>query len=232
MNEWNDLFTGGALGVTTLRQHRDRLCMRFDSEEAAGVAADMLKERIYPYKNLRVFRHFLEVEVRAIPFTKGLAVAELTRHLGITRQQVLAIGNGHNDISMLDGTVAALTGCPANSEAEVMETVHLSGGHIAEGRSLRGVMEILEAVTTGKVNCELPEWWADSIETMRQQSHHSKKSKLRRKKMIGLWLAGGVAYTVMLVFANFGLIPLVSGLIMKPYWLLVSLVERVMLLFN
>ncbi|MBN1557069.1 MAG: HAD hydrolase family protein, partial [Lentisphaerae bacterium] len=120
---WHARLTGGAIGVKTVMASRSRLCLRFDSEESARVAADMLERETQQHANLMVFRYHLEVDVRSVPFTKGMAVAELARYLGIEREAILAIGNGHNDNTMLDGTVAAHTGCPANSEVEVIEAV-------------------------------------------------------------------------------------------------------------
>lgn len=60
---------------------------------------------------------------------------------------------------MLDGTAAAMTGCPANAEADVMEIVQKSGGHVATERGLAGVIEIMDAIQNGTVNSKLPDWW-------------------------------------------------------------------------
>ena len=62
---------------------------------------------------------------------KGSALGELMRLLGIPREQVLAIGDHHNDIPMLDGSSAGLVACPSNAVAEVKDVVLASGGYVS-----------------------------------------------------------------------------------------------------
>ena len=62
---------------------------------------------------------------------KGSSLAELARLLGIPRAEVLAIGDHHNDIPMLDGTAAAMVACPANAVDEVKRVVRAGGGYVS-----------------------------------------------------------------------------------------------------
>jgi hydroxymethylpyrimidine pyrophosphatase-like HAD family hydrolase len=228
IREWHQMIRGGAHGVRTVRLRRNRLHLRFDSEESAKVAASLLRDKVKPYRHLHVFEYMREVDVRPVPFTKGLALQELARHLDIGRENILAIGNGHNDISMLDGTVAAFTGCPVNSDAEVMEVVHEARGHIATCRALTGVMEILGAYEGGEVCSDLPENWRPP-----DKQPHPRPEERRRHGQGGkrewrkAWWGLGILYAVAMVFASFGLLPF-SGVIMKPYNWLMSLVTRLM----
>jgi len=224
--EWHETITSASHGVTTVRKKKNRLCLRFDSEESANVAADLLREKAKPFRHLRVFKYLKEVDVRSVPFTKGLAVSELAHHLKISPAEVLAIGNGHNDISMMDHTVAVSTGCPSNSEDEVIDAVHNIGGHIAQQRSLGGVIEIIDAYRNGTVCSDFPKEWTHPS----QGSNPSRQLPRERKKHVNkerLWLFIAVVYIVLAVFANFGLIPFVSGIIMKPCKLLMALVEKI-----
>jgi len=205
--------------------------LRFDSTQSASVAADLLRERVRDYKHLRVFEYAREVDVRPVPHTKGLAVSELARRLGIGIENILAIGNGHNDISMLESDVARFTGCPANSEAEVIEVVHKSGGHIASKRSLSGVMEILDAYMTDSVRSDLPDKWKDSLQRHNPESMESLRDDGKSGNIAGFWLSIAVVYAVLVVFASFGLLPF-SGIVMKPFIWLVSLILMVMGLFR
>lgn len=231
IDEWHEMVTGAALGVSTIRRKKDRLSLRFDSEESAAVATEMLTEKVKPYRNLQVFRYTREVDVRAVPFTKGLAISELARHLGIPSSDILTIGNGHNDISMLNTQVAGMTGCPSNSEEEVIAAVHKAGGHIASRRSLAGVLEILDAYRDGTVRSELPAGWKHPAREVIPPSRHSDRRRKRRHHALRFSLLAAIVYVVLLVFANFGLIPLVSGLIKKPYDLLLALLQKLLLLF-
>ena len=231
MNEWQELMTGGALGVSMVHRKRNRLCLRFDSDESANVAADLLRDKVKRYKHLKVFRYRREVDVREVPYTKGLAVTELAAHINIGRDNILAIGNGSNDISMLEGDVAAHTGCPVNSEPEVMEVVHKSGGHIASGRALSGVMEILEATLSGNVRNDLPEGWRPPEEMPNPLSkgsptHNRGPVNVRRSKAMP-WIIPGVIYAVLVAFASAGLVPY-SNVITKPFFWFRKIMEKVL----
>ena len=218
IDDWYETISSVSVGVTTIRRRKNRLSLRFDSEESADVATRMLDEKAGSYPHLKVFRYSKEVDVRSVPFTKGLAVSELARRIGVRKEDVLTVGNGHNDISMLDGEVAGMVGCPSNSEPEVIETVHKAGGHIAGGRALGGTLEVLRAYRSGEVNSDLPaDWQPPSMRHNPQPKRSSSHGKRRKRKFVGVAGMLGLAYTVLLVFASVNLIPFLSPLIMAPY---------------
>src|SRR5260370_13592197 len=64
-------------------------------------------------------------------YHKGAALAELARLLKVPRENIFASGDHHNDISMLDGKVAAMPSCPANAIQEVQDAVRNAGGYIS-----------------------------------------------------------------------------------------------------
>ena len=69
---------------------------------------------------------------------KGAALTELARVLEVSRENIFASGDHHNDISMLDGRVAAMLSCPANAIQEVQDAVRKADGYspcLCHGRS-------------------------------------------------------------------------------------------------
>lgn len=138
----------------------EQLTFQFDDDSAANYSAGILREGIRGHRYLQMFEVPGEIEVRAIPFTKGLAVGELARHLGVSNGQILVVGDGLNDISMIGMTPPCLTACPGNAVAEVIEAVHKTGGHIAAGHSLGGVLEALTAYESGRISSALPAGWS------------------------------------------------------------------------
>ena len=76
-------------------------------------------------------------------YHKGAALAELSRLLKIDRENIFAAGDHHNDISMLDGTHAAMPACPANAIPQVKEAVSAAGGYVAKKEHGAGVYEAL-----------------------------------------------------------------------------------------
>jgi HAD superfamily hydrolase (TIGR01484 family) len=77
-------------------------------------------------------------------YHKGAVLAELARLIDVPRKNIFAAGDHHNDISMLNGEVAAMPACPANAIDEVKEAVRSAGGYIAERQHGAGVHEALE----------------------------------------------------------------------------------------
>lgn len=76
-------------------------------------------------------RNMVWMRFRHREIHKGSALAELARLLGIARDEVLAIGDHHNDIPMLDGSAAGMVACPANAVGEVKDVVLAAGGYVS-----------------------------------------------------------------------------------------------------
>ena len=205
------------------RSGRERLSFHFEDEGAARYAADILRAEARPYRYFQIFQAPGELDVRVIPFTKGLAVRELARHLHIVNRQILVVGDGHNDISMMEMTPPCYTACPANAASEVVEAVHRTHGHIASERSLGGVMEVLEAYESGQINDALPDGWVGA-----------ERSASRPKVSRGISGLGTVVvlllvvYTTILVLCSFCNIP-GRKVMMKPY---MKLVEAISVVIN
>jgi len=219
-------------GVTVLYHRRNRLCLRFRTEDEAVAVADYLRKEAKEFKYLRVFLYKEEVDVRMVPFTKGLALEELEVRLGVGKSEVMAVGNGHNDISMLDGAVAGLTGCPANAETDVMATINRTGGHISAEKVLAGVIDIIDAYLENRVNSTLPEWWVanhrqkNPRSSNRYMNHPPKKKHDRKKLLKKVVLALISAYIMLLVFARFGVVPH-SDILQKPFVIVMELIFKI-----
>lgn len=198
---------------------RQRLCFRFDDEAAARYGAEIIRAKARPFKYLQVFETPDEIEVRVIPFTKGLAVSELARHLELSTSQILVVGDGHNDISMLEMQPPCFTACPANAVSEVVEAVHRTGGHIASERSLAGVIEALSAYEAGVLNDQLPDGWIGNDRTPTSHRPHGSRGGLGTVILLLV-----VLYTTLLAIAHFFNYP-GAQLVMKPYLKVVELMQ-------
>lgn len=76
-------------------------------------------------------------------YHKGSTLGELCRLEGIRADNVFAAGDHFNDLSMLDGSHAAMPACPSNAIPEVKELVLRSGGYVAGQPCAEGVAEAL-----------------------------------------------------------------------------------------
>lgn len=76
-------------------------------------------------------------------YHKGAVLAELARLVNVPREEIFAAGDHHNDVSMLDGNVAAMPSCPANAIPEVKDAVRAADGYVAQKEHGAGVHEAL-----------------------------------------------------------------------------------------
>lgn len=77
-------------------------------------------------------------------FSKAAVLLETAAKLGIDRENIVAVGDGLNDISMLNGLVTPKVGCPANASREVIAAVKKAGGIVSAKKSAAGTQEIIE----------------------------------------------------------------------------------------
>jgi hydroxymethylpyrimidine pyrophosphatase-like HAD family hydrolase len=116
--------------ITRTPADMDRLCV-FLAE---------LRDRL-PVFNFQ--RNTIYVRFCHHDYSKGSALAELNRHLGLAAEQVFAAGDHHNDLPMLDRRFAGYVACPSNSCEEVKLAVRTAGGYLAQAPASAGVMEAL-----------------------------------------------------------------------------------------
>jgi HAD superfamily hydrolase (TIGR01484 family) len=103
------------------------------------------KQPKFNYQRNMVYLRFCHSD-----YHKGAALAELARLIGIPRENIFAAGDHHNDISMLDGNVAAMPSCPANAIPEVKNAVHAADGYVAQREHGAGVHEALRFFLNAK----------------------------------------------------------------------------------
>lgn len=76
-------------------------------------------------------------------YSKGTALSELARLLGLDSSMCFAAGDNFNDLSMLDPRHARMIACPGNALDPVKQIVHSRGGFIASRVASEGMMEAL-----------------------------------------------------------------------------------------
>ncbi len=231
LREWKRDMIKMFQGCTPLYERRNRLCLRFRNREDADAAAAVLRKKAQVFRHLRVYQYLTEVDIRSMSYTKGMAVEALAGRLGVGPSEILCIGDGLSDVSMLDGSVAQHCGCPANAELDVMDVVHQTGGHIATAKGLAGTIEILHAYLTGEVCGDLPPWWQSSRSPKNPRSvgrrHHQRQHPGHAPQRTAIRLGLLAGYAVLVVFASFELVPF-SDWIMLPFTVVAKFVSRLM----
>jgi len=105
---------------------------------------DYLTEYCRSIPNLTLVRNDVYARLSHVGYSKGTALQELTRMLGLTSEQVFAAGDHLNDLPMLQREVARWLMCPANAEPEVRDQVTAQGGEVSELRHGYAVAAALE----------------------------------------------------------------------------------------
>jgi HAD superfamily hydrolase (TIGR01484 family) len=93
---------------------------------------------------LTVVRNDVYARFSHARYNKGTALAEVTRLLGLSREEVFAAGDHWNDLPMLSRDYARFLAAPANAVAEVKEAVRVQGGWVSEKAHGYGVADALE----------------------------------------------------------------------------------------
>lgn len=65
---------------------------------------DIIKEILAPYKELSAAYSSIYVEIFANGASKGIALAELAKRLGIKKEEIACIGDGENDLPMFEAS--------------------------------------------------------------------------------------------------------------------------------
>ncbi len=77
-------------------------------------------------------------------FSKAALLEHYCEWRGIETQKIIAVGDGFNDISMLDAGMTPNMGCPADAGTEVIEVVRAGGGYVAGRSGPEGTIEVLQ----------------------------------------------------------------------------------------
>jgi hydroxymethylpyrimidine pyrophosphatase-like HAD family hydrolase len=77
-------------------------------------------------------------------FHKGSSLAEIARFYQLPAAACFAMGDGHNDLEMLDPACAGMTACPANAVPEVRQHITSTGGLVTRAVHGAGVVEALD----------------------------------------------------------------------------------------
>lgn len=112
------------------------------AEENADLRACM-EDYIRPWPNAKLSGNHEWSFILHADFSKAALLEHYCAMRGIETQKIIAIGDGFNDISMLDAVLTPYTGCPADASPEVIAVVRAGGGYVAGGSGPEGTIEVL-----------------------------------------------------------------------------------------
>lgn len=118
--------------------------LKLPSTEVAVEAEELLHMRAALLPEYIVFRWNDEVCLAPGVGTKAEALHRLMRHFRIHPAEVMAIGDGANDIPMLAASVAGMRACVNNANDNVTRAVRETGGYVCTQQGLWGVLEAMD----------------------------------------------------------------------------------------
>jgi hydroxymethylpyrimidine pyrophosphatase-like HAD family hydrolase len=113
------------------------------SEEVMEAVASKIQRETGRHPDFSFQRNSIYLRFCHRDYHKGSALGELCRLEGIEADAVFAAGDHFNDLSMLDGSYAKMTACPANAIDPVKQLVQRSEGYVADKCWADGIAEAL-----------------------------------------------------------------------------------------
>jgi HAD superfamily hydrolase (TIGR01484 family) len=120
------------------------LCLIAHSNQQMNAIHEYLDEFCRSIPNLTVVRNDVYARLSHQAFNKGSALGEITRRLGLHRDQVFAIGDHLNDLPMLSPNYARLLAAPANAVPAVKEVVRAASGYVSPRLHGQGVADAIK----------------------------------------------------------------------------------------
>jgi HAD superfamily hydrolase (TIGR01484 family) len=130
--------------ATVYNDEHSPFCLIAGNNSDADVIHARLNEIVARHPTLAVVRNDVYARFCHVEYNKGTALAELTRQLGFTAQDVFATGDHMNDLPMLQLKYARCLAAPANSVEPVKTVIRAQGGFVSSRKCGDGVAEGLE----------------------------------------------------------------------------------------
>jgi HAD superfamily hydrolase (TIGR01484 family) len=118
-------------------------CLLAGNDGHADAIHDYLDDYCRSVPDLTVVRNDVYARFSHAAYSKGTAMAELTRRLGLTADQVFAAGDQLNDLPMLNRRYARFLAAPHNAVPRVKETVLRQSGYVSPLSHGNGVADAL-----------------------------------------------------------------------------------------
>ncbi len=125
------------------------LWMEFPDRDSAEGGESVLKQMTAESVDFEVFRWGKELFLAPSVGKKGEAVSFIADNLGLSADQIFAVGDGANDVNMLEGWAAGMVACVSNAPREIKRIVRHANGHVANQSVTAGVVESLEYFLRG-----------------------------------------------------------------------------------
>ncbi|MFW5996789.1 MAG: HAD family hydrolase [Lentisphaeria bacterium] len=119
------------------------LWLEFTREEECEEGEAYLIRQVGQTSGFKVYRWGCELFLAFAIGTKGEAVAKLKEVEGLSANNIFAVGDGPNDLSMLSDSVVGMKACVGNALEKIKGTVRQGNGYVATKEGAAGVAEAI-----------------------------------------------------------------------------------------
>ncbi len=113
------------------------------SDEELDAICAFIDAHAQQFPDIGYHRNGIYLRFSHSAYSKGTALSELARLLGLDSASCFAAGDNYNDLSMLDQRHARMIACPGNALDPVKKIVLSRGGYVATRHASEGMMEAL-----------------------------------------------------------------------------------------
>lgn len=113
------------------------------NEDEMDAVCAFIDTHVKQFPDIGYHRNGIYLRFAHSAYSKGTALSELARMLGLTAAQCFAAGDNFNDLSMLHPRRARMIAAPGNALLPVKEHVESHGGFVAQGYASEGMIEAL-----------------------------------------------------------------------------------------
>ncbi|HOB97181.1 MAG TPA: HAD family hydrolase [Verrucomicrobiota bacterium] len=124
------------------------LCLLARSNPDTDAIEAFLREYCRTVPNLTITRNDVYARFSHTAYSKGTALTEIARRLGIASANTIAVGDHLNDLTMLKKEIAGYLAAPSNALPEVKAAVQQQGGLVSHLPHGHGVARALKTVLT------------------------------------------------------------------------------------
>lgn len=128
------------------QEYHGYVAFTFSNVEIAEKALEIFEKRLSTIDGVIFLRNVQSVGMSLIGTGKGQSLNKLRERIGIPPQQVLAIGNSQNDLSMLDGRYGFRSATVSNAERVIKDVIRRRNGYIASQALGQGICEIMRKI--------------------------------------------------------------------------------------
>jgi|SRR5947209_257082 len=118
-------------------------CLIASNNGDADAIHQYLDDYAKSVRDLAVVRNDVYARFSHAAYNKGTALAELTRRLGLTKNQVFAAGDHLNDLPMLTQSYARWLAAPSNAIDQVKAAVEREQGYVSQYSHGSGVADAI-----------------------------------------------------------------------------------------